>query len=111
MKFCYLDESGTGDIGKEPVTVCVGVIVDALRMHRTKHEWGELLKEFNKKTTRPISEIHTTNLYRGNDEWRNIKGDERAAIISQIIDWLIERKHKVTFSAVDRDGFSKKLAR
>jgi len=40
MKFCYIDESGTGD---EPYAVMIGVIVDSSRMHVTKKDWAELL--------------------------------------------------------------------
>ncbi len=40
VKFCYCDESGTGD---EPLAMMVGVIVDAQRMHCTKHDWESLL--------------------------------------------------------------------
>lgn len=41
MKFCYVDESGTGD---EPYAVMVGIVVDTQRMHVTKQgmvqKWG-----------------------------------------------------------------------
>lgn len=106
MKICYLDESGTG---QKTVVIAVGVVVDSTRMNRTKHEWDTLLSELSRKIKKPLSEIHSMNLYRGNEEWRDIEGIERAKVIDQILDWLSERKHKIVFSAVDKEKFSTSL--
>ena len=69
MKFCYADESGHG----AKITVVVGVIVDSLRMHRTKSDWNDLIADWNrlaKKSgdakSRRIFELKGRELYRGN---------------------------------------------
>ena len=49
MKFCYLDESGTGH---EPFAVMVGIIVDSHRMHLTKKDWADLLLKLSRKFER-----------------------------------------------------------
>ena len=62
MKFCYVDESGTGD---EPYAVMVGIVVDALRMRSTKADWDRLLAHLQGIVGRPVEEIHTRDFYAG----------------------------------------------
>ena len=102
MKFCYCDESGTGD---EPIAVMVGVVVDASRMHVTKDDWRLLLKNLSRIVQREVSEIHTRDLYAGNDEWRALKGEQRSDIISATMEWLRERKHSLVYTAVEKARF------
>jgi hypothetical protein len=40
MKFCYLDESGTGE---ELFAVMAGIVVDAYRSRITRKDWMDLL--------------------------------------------------------------------
>lgn len=105
MKFCYIDESGTGG---QKIAVSVGIVVDAQRMHRTKEDWAELLDSLSQIAGRTIEELHTRDLYNGNSAWRGVPGRERADIISGIIEWLVQRKHKITFSAIDNSAFEKR---
>lgn len=102
MKFCYVDESG---MGQELVIVMVGVIVDAQRMHKTKDDWDELLKRLSNRLRREIKEFHTRVFYSGNGPWRDIPGNERSGIIDEIMDWVVERKHKIVCAAVDKTKF------
>lgn len=102
MKFCYLDETGTG---QDTVIVIVGIIIDIQRMSRTKQEWHTLFESLTALAKKSISEIHATNLMNGNDAWRNVSSADRDNVVSTILDWLIERKHHLTFSAIDRSRF------
>jgi hypothetical protein len=106
MKFCYLDESGTGS---EPYAIMVGIITDSYRMRPTKSNWKEMLSNLSSETGRDISEVHTKDLYRGRGPWnfRKINGNRRAEIIDSIIDWIKKRNHTIVFSSVDKDLFSK----
>jgi hypothetical protein len=104
MKVCYCDESGTGN---EPIAVMVGILVDAQRMHITKGHWSSLLEELSRIANRPIAEIHTRNFYRGNGIWRDLNAQQRTAIITQIFDWLCQRKHSVVYAAVHKDKYYK----
>ena len=102
MKFCYLDESGTGS---EPYAVMAGVVVDASRMHLTKNDWAELLDALSRLVGKQLLEIHTSDFYAGNGVWRALPGDIRARIITLIFEWLSERKHDIVYSAVDKEEF------
>ncbi len=102
MKFCYLDESGTGD---EPFSIMVGVIVDSQRMRLTKSHWIDLLSELSRLTGKKIKEFHTRDFYRGNGPWRGIDGKTRKEILNAILDWLIARKHKITFGGIDKEKY------
>lgn len=102
MKFCYFDESGMGD---EPVLVVAGIDVDASRMRTTRKDWADFLESLSIRTGRPVSEFHTRNFYRGNRLSRTIDGNERAEVISAILDWLSVRRHRVTFSAILKSRF------
>lgn len=106
MKFCYLDESGTGE---EPIAVMAGVITDATRMRVTKHHWSSLLEALSEIIGRNIQEIHTRDFYSGNSPWRELDGNQRAAIISAIFDWLRDRKHHVVYTAVNKQIFQEEF--
>ena len=49
-----------------------------------------------------LKEFHTRHFYAGNGIWRNLSGVERSEITSYFIDWFVERKHHVVFSAIDK---------
>lgn len=102
MKFCYLDESGTGE---ELFAVMVGIIVDAYRGRITRKDWTDLLALLSKIVGKPLLEIHTSDFYSGNGIWRNLPGDKRARIINAIFNWLKNRNHKIVYSAVDKEKF------
>lgn len=102
MKFCYVDESRTGD---EPYAVMVGIVVDAMRMRPTKADWDGLLKHLGRIVGRSIEEIHTRDFYAGNGPWREINGSQRAVIIGSVMDWIGNRKHLFVYSAVNKDKF------
>lgn len=102
MKFVYVDESGTGN---ESIAVMCGIIADSHRMRITKKIWNNLLEKLSEIIGRNIAEIHTRDFYSGNSPWRDLKGDQRAQIISAIFDWLKKRKHALVFAAVDKSLF------
>jgi hypothetical protein len=102
MKFCYLDESGTGS---EPYAVMAGIIADAFRMRVTKKDWADLLAVLSKILGKQISEIHTADFYTGNGVWRRLDGSIRAKIISNIFYWLKARNHKIVYTSVDKSKF------
>lgn len=103
MKFCYADESGHGS---EPVIVLAGVIVDAQRMHVTKEDWDDLIRDLTEISGGRVAELKAGNLYRGNDYWRAWDSGERTALIEDIIGWMTDRHHRVTFSAVTKAALS-----
>ena len=102
MYLCYCDESGTGE---EPIAVMTGIIVDASRMHVTKRHWDGLLAYLSQRVGRTIVELHTREFYSGNGVFRNIKGEERAALISAIFNWLVERRHFVVYASVEKRSY------
>ena len=108
MKFCYIDESGTGE---EPYAVMVGIVVDALRMHVTKSEWLALLAFLSGLIKKPVAEIHTKDFYPGNAIWRGLDGPVRSRVITAVFQWLNERKHAVICSVIDKTEYQKRLSR
>ena len=99
MKFCYVDESGTGS---EPFAVMVGVLVDAHRMRPTKADWDGLLSNLSRIVEREITELHTRDFYAGNSPWRDLSGDQRSGVVDAVLRWLAERKHPILYSAVHK---------
>jgi len=102
MKFCYCDETGTGE---EPFAVIVGVIVDSKRMHLTKQHWRELLGELPEAIGKNLEELHTRNFYAGNGVWKGLDGPQRAEVITLFLKWFTKRKHHLVFSAIDKKKF------
>ena len=107
MKFCYIDESGLtkGD----RIIVLVGVVVDSHRMHISKAEWSEMLGACSRITGKPVAEIHMRDVYRGRGEWHDVDPAIRHAVIGLYIDWLLKRKHKFTFTAVDAERLQRRM--
>lgn len=99
MKFCYLDESGTGN---EPYAIMTGIVVDAARMHVTKSDWAALLSSLSGICKRKIDEFHAADFYYGNSPWRDLNGAQRSGIISAIFEWLSARKHRIIFSGINK---------
>jgi hypothetical protein len=102
MQFIYIDESGTGD---EPIAVMVGVVADSHRMRLTKEHWNSLLGVLSNLVGQNIEEIHTRDLYSGNSFWRELNGKQRSDIIDAIFSWLVERKHPIVYTAVNKSLF------
>ncbi len=105
MKFCYVDESGTG---REPYAVMVGIVVDAQRMRVTKNQWLGLLKLLSRLVGKPVREIHTRDFYPGRGIWRKIDGKMRSKVISAVFDWFEERRHLMICSAIDKSKYKEK---
>lgn len=106
VNFCYSDESGTGE---EPIATMVGIIVDSMRMHKTKADWVELLEILSELTGRNIVELHTANFYSGNGVWRRLSGSVRAQVATAILDWLAERKHQIVYASVSKSSYFEAL--
>ena len=102
MKLCYCDESGTGN---ESVAVMVGVVVDAKRMHLTKSDWEELLKNLSEIAGSQVRELHTRDFYSGKGVFYDTDGNQRSEFISEIYDWLAERKHRVVYTSVLKESY------
>ena len=108
VNLCYCDESGTGN---EPIAVMTGIVVDAGRMHLTKQHWDALLAMLTEETGHQIVELHTRDFYAGNGVFRDIGGRDRAHLISQIFQWLADRKHHVVYASVLKDAYAEAFAR
>lgn len=106
MKFCYLDESGTGD---EPYAVMAGVLIDAYRMRPTKEEWDGLLNDLAGIIGKEVKEFHTKDFYAGNSPWRGIKGPERAKVLTAIFEWYAARRHHIVYSVIDKAKFQEEF--
>ena len=108
MKFCYIDESGTGN---EPYAVMAGVLIDAYRMHPTKEAWDGLLFYLSKIIGKEVKEFHTKDFYAGNSPWRGIKGVEREDVLAIIFDWYAARGrgHHIVYSVVDKARFKEEF--
>jgi hypothetical protein len=57
-----------------------------------------------------ITELHTRNFYAGNGPWRSVDGPTRAKIVSYVLEWLKERKHKIVYSSVCKQTYKEKYA-
>jgi hypothetical protein len=98
--FCYVDESG---YGSEPILTMAGVLVNATRMHRTKSEWEDFIKHLEDRIGRPVDELKTAKFYRGKEIYYTLDGNERSEYINAILEWLGNRRHKLAFSAVEKE--------
>jgi len=88
----------------------VGVVVDSHRMHITKDHWQGLLDDLSRIAGRQIAELHTRNFYGGGGIWKGLDGNQRARILTNIFNWLAERKHYVVYSSVCKATYHNNFA-
>ena len=88
----------------------VGVVVDSQRMHITKQHWLALLEHLSNIAGRKIAELHTRDFYSGGGIWNGLDGTQRAAIITSIFEWLVERKHEVVYASVNKAAYKQNFA-
>lgn len=105
MKIAYVDETGTD--GKSPVLVMVGVVADTSRLSRTQEEFEALFDELGDLATKTLTELKSTEIYRGRRSWRGVDGDERHSVISGLCSWVGQRKHHLTLAAIDFQRWGK----
>jgi hypothetical protein len=103
LKFCYADESDSGD---GALVVAVGVIVDGSRMHLTKADWSELLGAMSRRVGAQLREFKASDLYRGSGRWYGVPDEERAKVIGDIVKWLEDRKHNIAYTGIIRSSFN-----
>ena len=99
MKICYIDESS----GDNSYIVVVAVMIDTHRMKKTKEEFKEIKELLSIYIEHPLEEIHTTHLYRGLKEWKEIDKEKRHEIIREFVEYFNDRKHKILFTAIDKE--------
>jgi len=107
VNLCYCDESGTGE---EPIAVIVGIVVDSQRMHITKEHWMQLLRQLSKIASKQIAELHTKNFYGGGGIWKGMDGNQRAKVLTNIFNWLVDRKHQVVYASVCKKEYQRNFA-
>ena len=111
MKFCYIDESQQEGITvrdsieiQDNITIIVGILVDAQRLHRSRKEWKDLLireLEISElKYPNGLREIKGKDLYGRGGYWKKYDWERRKQLIDKFIGWTVKRKHKITFGAV-----------
>lgn len=96
MKFCYVDESQQSDI-----TVIASILIDAHRLHISRKKWKDLLID-ELENPNELSEIKGKELYNGRGYWKRYDGERRKQLITRFIEWIADRKHKITFGAVSK---------
>jgi hypothetical protein len=70
MKSCYVDESGNQ--ASDPCLIMFGLLVDALRLHRTREEFGELFETVKENFAEDLKELKGSQMLFGRDRWRKI---------------------------------------
>ena len=102
MKFCYIDESGTGD---EPLAVMTGIVIDAYRMRPTKDGWEQRFNYLTNELKLKIEELHAKDLFQNRKAWRIIDGNKKSDIVDDFINWFCGRGHHLVYSSVLKDKY------
>jgi hypothetical protein len=100
MKICYVDESGNQP--SDPSLVMVGLLVDALRLNRTRDEFGDIFDAVQENFEEELKELKGSKMLFGKDRWRKIDPAIRKAIAGRLCGWLCNRKHHLVLAALDR---------
>ena len=79
-------------------------------MHLTKQHWQQLLDRLSERVGRRIVELHTRDFYAGNGVFRDIDGPARARLITDIFEWLADRRHSVVYSSVVKQSYREAYA-
>lgn len=100
MKVCYVDESGNQD--QDPCLVMVGIVVDAMRLNRTREEFNEVFDVVQGLFQENLRELKGSKMIFGRDRWRNVDPDIRKRIGRFFCNWVVSRKHHIALAAIDR---------
>jgi hypothetical protein len=104
MKVCYVDESGN-DI-QDPCLIMVGIVVDAIRLNRTRTEFKEVFDLVQNLFQENLRELKGSKMIFGRDRWRSIDPTIRKRIAQFFCNWVVTRKHHIAVAAIDRKKFS-----
>lgn len=102
MYFIYVDETGTD--GNAPVMVMVGILANAERITRTTSELAKIFSKHSELTATRLTELKARQLFAGSGPWRTVSGNTRRAVVTELCQWLVERKHELTLAAIDLDA-------
>ena len=103
MYFAYVDETGTD--GASPLMVMIGVVVNDERLNRTQDEFAGIFSQLDDVATGTLKELKSKDLFAGNRAWSGVEGEERRAVVTQLCEWLVNRKHHLALAAVDHAAF------
>lgn len=100
MYFAYVDETGYDDVS--PFLVMVAVIADGSRLPRTQREFAGLFTSLTEVTGRPLRELKSSDMLPGRGTWRDVQGEVRRNVVSNLCQWVVDRRHKLAVAALDR---------
>ncbi len=100
MKVCYVDESG--NTKQNPCLVMVGILVDSLRLHRTQQEFSKVFNIVQGLFQENLRELKGSKMILGRNRWRKVAPDTRQKIVDFFCGWIVDRKHRLIVTAVDR---------
>jgi hypothetical protein len=103
MKVCYVDE--TGNTSQDPCLVMVGILVDAYRLNRSREEFADIFDEIQNLFEENLRELKGSKMIFGRDRWRKVDPELRKRIAGYLCDWIVERKHYIALTAIDRLKF------
>lgn len=113
MYICYADESGqTGKVAdpKHPFFVIAGVLINTYSMNKTRSDLAQIVAALKKRTAVPFTELKGFDLYNGSGKWKSVEGNLRHVIYEIVLEWFVQRGHKVVLSAVNATEFFKLYA-
>lgn len=108
MYFCYVDESGhcgTKYDPNQPVEVLVGVISDATKVHKTNREHSNYLKVLLKDHGIDVSEIKSSQIFRGRKEWSTVSPEIRKQVFKDLLKWVKARSCKLIVCPIHSEKF------
>lgn len=100
MKVCYVDESGNQS--HDPCLVMVGIVVDAMRLNRTRDEFNDVFDIVQGLFDENLCELKGSKMIFGRDRWRNVDPAIRKRIAEFFCNWVVSRKHHIAIAAIDR---------
>lgn len=80
----------------------VGIVVDALRLNRTREEFTEVFDIVQQLFQENLKELKGSKMILGRDRWRNIDPNIRKQIAEFFCNWIVDRKHHIALAAIDR---------
>jgi len=100
MKVCYVDESGNA--AQDPCLIMVGVLVDSVRLNRTRQEFSEIFDAVQALFKENLRELKGSKMIFGRDRWRKVDPELRKRIAGYFCDWVNQRKHRLIITGIDR---------
>lgn len=102
--FTYVDETGID--GLSPLIVMTGIVVNSERLTRTQDELASIFTTLEEIVPGNLKELKSSQMLAKTGPWRAVDGQRLRNVITNLCDWLVNRKHDLAWAAIEHQALT-----